>query len=188
MNGQMAQPQGPSNAEQFKQSFREEAREILTELESALLALNENPKDTELVSRIFRGLHTIKGSGAMFGFEKLASFTHNLETAFDEVRTGRLQISAELIDLTLAALDQIRALLEEGAAGAAPVDRWRRPPVPPSSRASASWPGSKNATMRRRRTRRRKMRRRKLNRRALPSRLRPAPSRTGTSALSPGRT
>ena len=118
----MAQPQGPSNAEQFKQSFREEAREILTELESALLALNENPKDTELVSRIFRGLHTIKGSGAMFGFEKLASFTHNLETAFDEVRTGRLQISAELIDLTLAALDQIRALLEEGAAGAAPVD------------------------------------------------------------------
>jgi len=71
----MAQPQGPSNAEQFKQSFREEAREILTELESALLALNENPKDTELVSRIFRGLHTIKGSGAMFGFEKLASFT-----------------------------------------------------------------------------------------------------------------
>ena len=70
----MAQPQVPSNAEQFKQSFREEAREILTELESALLELNENPGDTELVSRIFRGLHTIKGSGAMFGFEKLASF------------------------------------------------------------------------------------------------------------------
>ncbi|MDR3753007.1 MAG: chemotaxis protein CheA [Terracidiphilus sp.] len=118
----MAQPLVPSNAEQFKQSFREEAREILTELESALLALNENPNDSELVSRIFRGLHTIKGSGSMFGFEKLASFTHNLETAFDEVRTGRLEISAELIDLTLAALDQIRALLEEGAAGAAPVD------------------------------------------------------------------
>src|SRR5208282_3544588 len=107
---------------QFKQSFREEAREILTELESALLELNENPGDRELVSRIFRGLHTIKGSGAMFGFEKLASFTHNLETAFDEVRTGRLQISAELIDLTLGALDQIRALLEEDTAGAPPAD------------------------------------------------------------------
>jgi two-component system chemotaxis sensor kinase CheA len=118
----MAQPQVPSNAEQFKQSFREEAREILTELESALLELNENPGDTELVSRIFRGLHTIKGSGAMFGFEKLASFTHNLETAFDEVRTGRLQISAELIDLTLTALDQIRAMLEEDLGGAPPAD------------------------------------------------------------------
>jgi two-component system, chemotaxis family, sensor kinase CheA len=118
----MAQPQVTSNAEQFKQSFREEAREILTELESALLELNENPGDTELVSRIFRGLHTIKGSGAMFGFERLAAFTHDLETAFDEVRNGRLQIGAELIDLTLSALDQIRAMLEEDTGGAAPVD------------------------------------------------------------------
>src|SRR5208282_316948 len=109
----MAQPQVTSNAEQFKQSFREEAREILTELESALLELNENPGDTELVSRIFRGLHTIKGSGAMFGFERLAAFTHDLETAFDEVRKGQLQIGSELIDLTLSALDQIRAMLEE---------------------------------------------------------------------------
>jgi two-component system, chemotaxis family, sensor kinase CheA len=118
----MAQPQVPSNAEQFKQSFREEAREILTELESALLELNENPSDTELVSRIFRGLHTIKGSGAMFGFERLAAFMHDLETAFDLVRSGRMETSSELIDLTLAALDQIPAMLEEGAGGAAPVD------------------------------------------------------------------
>ena len=118
----MAQPQVPNNAEQFKQSFREEAREILTELESALLELNENPGDTELVSRIFRGLHTIKGSGAMFGFERLAAFMHDLETAFDLVRSGRLQISSELIDLTLSALDQIRAMLEEGIGGATPAD------------------------------------------------------------------
>jgi two-component system chemotaxis sensor kinase CheA len=122
MNGQMAQPQVPSNAEQFKQSFREEAREILTELESSLLELNENPSDTELVSRIFRGLHTIKGSGAMFGFERLAAFMHDIETAFDLVRSGRMETSAELIDLTLAALDQIPAMLEEGTGGAAPVD------------------------------------------------------------------
>jgi len=105
------------NAEQFKQSFREEAREILVELEAALLELNENTADPEIVGRIFRGLHTIKGSGAMFGFDQLAAFTHNLETAFDEVRNGRLPVGAELIDLTLSALDQIRALLEEGAGG-----------------------------------------------------------------------
>ena len=118
----MAQSQVPNNAEQFKQSFREEAREILTELESALLALNENPRDTELVSRIFRGLHTIKGSGAMFGFERLAAFMHDIETAFDLVRSGRMETSAELVDLTLAALDQIPSMLEEGTSGAAPVD------------------------------------------------------------------
>jgi two-component system chemotaxis sensor kinase CheA len=109
------------SAEQFKQSFREEAREVLVDLEAALLELNENRGDEELVGRVFRALHTIKGSGSMFGFEDLAAFTHNLETAFDEVRNGRLQIGSELIDLTLAALDQIRAMLEEreGAAEAA---------------------------------------------------------------------
>jgi len=106
-----------SNADQFKESFREEAREILVELESALLELNENRTDPELVGRIFRGLHTIKGSGAMFGFENLAAFTHDLETAFDEVRNGRLQIGSELVDLTLSALDQIRAMLEREAEG-----------------------------------------------------------------------
>jgi two-component system, chemotaxis family, sensor kinase CheA len=102
-----------NNAEIFKQSFREEGREILVDLESALLELNENREDPELVGRTFRDLHTIKGSGAMFGFEGLAAFTHNLESAFDEVRNGRVPISSELIDLTLSALDQIRAMLED---------------------------------------------------------------------------
>jgi two-component system chemotaxis sensor kinase CheA len=102
-----------SNSEQFKQSFREEAREVLVDLEAALLELNENRGDQELVGRVFRALHTIKGSGSMFGFEALAEFTHHLETAFDEVRNGRIQVSSELIDLTLAALDQIRTMLEE---------------------------------------------------------------------------
>jgi two-component system, chemotaxis family, sensor kinase CheA len=103
-----------NNTDQFKQSFREEAREILVELESALLELNQVPGDMEVVSRVFRGLHTIKGSGAMFGFDDLAAFTHDLETAFDAVRSGRLAVNGELVDQTLAALDQIRVLLEAG--------------------------------------------------------------------------
>jgi two-component system chemotaxis sensor kinase CheA len=111
-----------SKADQFKNSFREEGREVLVDLESALLALNDNRADKELVGRVFRALHTLKGSGAMFGFEDMATFTHNLETAFDEVRNGRLEISSELIDLTLSALDQIRAMLEEGTANAPVAD------------------------------------------------------------------
>jgi two-component system chemotaxis sensor kinase CheA len=110
------------NVDQFKQSFREEAREILVDLESALLELNENRGDLDLVGRVFRALHTIKGSGAMFGFDELAAFTHNLENAFDEVRNGRLKVSSDLIDLTLSALDQIRAMIEDGAGGAAAAD------------------------------------------------------------------
>ena len=110
----------PSNTsvDQFKQSFREEAREIVVELELALLELGDNPGDMELVGRAFRALHTIKGSGAMFGFDALAAFTHSLENAYDEVRNGRLAVTAELVDLTLTALDQIKAMLEEsGPAG-----------------------------------------------------------------------
>jgi len=107
------------NAELFKRSFREEAREILTELEAALLDLNQCQDKAEMVGHIFRGLHTIKGSGAMFGFERMAAFTHDLETAFDKVRNGQVETSPELIDLTLAALDQIGAMLEEDAGGRA---------------------------------------------------------------------
>jgi two-component system, chemotaxis family, sensor kinase CheA len=108
-----------SNLDQLKQTFREEANDILADLESALLELNENRGDLELVARVFRAMHTLKGSGAMVGFEQLAAFTHELETAFDEVRNGRVAITDELIDLTLAALDQIKAILEEGFGGPA---------------------------------------------------------------------
>ncbi|MGC2637298.1 MAG: chemotaxis protein CheA [Acidobacteriaceae bacterium] len=100
----------------FRQNFREEAREILAELESSLLELNENSADLELVARIFRAMHTLKGSGAMFGFEQLAGFAHELETAFDQVRNGRLAVTPELVDLTLAALDRIPAMLAEDSA------------------------------------------------------------------------
>jgi two-component system chemotaxis sensor kinase CheA len=99
--------------DKFKQAFLEEAREILVELEAALLALNENPEDSDLVGRAFRALHTIKGSGAMFGFDKLAAFAHNLENAFDEVRNGRLKVTSELINISLGALDHIKAMLDE---------------------------------------------------------------------------
>jgi len=103
--------------DKFKQAFQEEAREILIELESALLELNEKRDDKEVIGRAFRALHTIKGSGAMFGFDELAAFSHNLETAFDEVRNGRLQVTPDLINLSLDALDQIKAMLEGTDAG-----------------------------------------------------------------------
>ena len=111
---------GSGGSDQFRLAFREEARELLVELESNLLEMNERPEDVGLVGHVFRALHTIKGSGAMFGFDDLASFTHNLETAFDEVRKGQLPVTPELVDLTLSALDQIRAMVEQNGQEAAP--------------------------------------------------------------------
>ncbi|MGB6869237.1 MAG: chemotaxis protein CheA, partial [Acidobacteriaceae bacterium] len=114
MRGEIVTGAG-NNPEAFRAAFREEAREILVDLEASLLELNERPEDAELVGRVFRALHTIKGSGAMFGFDDLAAFTHNLENAFDEVRKGRLAVTPKLVDLALSALDQIRAMVEAEA-------------------------------------------------------------------------
>jgi two-component system chemotaxis sensor kinase CheA len=101
--------------DKYKQGFQTEARDVLTELESALLGLTENRGDSELVARAFRALHTIKGTGSMFGFDQVAAFTHHVENAFDRVRSGRLAMTEDLINLALAAVDQIRAMLDEAA-------------------------------------------------------------------------
>ncbi len=98
--------------DQHRQAFKDEAYELLTELESSLLELEENPTDIELIGRVFRAMHTIKGSGAMFGFDTIAAFTHEVETVFDQVRSGKLSVSQNLVDLSLVARDRIKAMLD----------------------------------------------------------------------------
>lgn len=97
------------------QIFREEAADLLTELESTLLRLETRPADRDLLDTAFRALHTIKGSGSMFGFDAAAAFTHHLESAFDQMRTGRIAPNSALIGVALAAKDHIRALIESPA-------------------------------------------------------------------------
>lgn len=98
-------------------TFKEEACDLLEELETALLELEESPEDMDLVGRVFRAMHTIKGSGAMFGFDAASAFTHHVESAFDLVRDGKVAVSKPLINLTLTARDHISTLLDlEGPA------------------------------------------------------------------------
>jgi two-component system chemotaxis sensor kinase CheA len=101
-----------SGIDKHKETYREEAYELLTELESSLLELEERPDDIEQVGRAFRALHTIKGSGSMFGFDRIAAFTHEVETVFDRVRNGEIKVTRQLIDLTLSARDYIKKLLD----------------------------------------------------------------------------
>jgi two-component system chemotaxis sensor kinase CheA len=98
--------------EQHIAAYREEAIELLTELESSLLELEDTPDDHDLISRVFRAMHTIKGSGAMFGFDAIAAFTHEVETVFDLVRNGKMKVTKELLNLTLQSRDHISALLD----------------------------------------------------------------------------
>lgn len=106
---------------EYGEVFREEAVELLEELESSLLELEKKPEDLKLVGRVFRAMHTIKGSGSMFGFEDIAGFTHHVETVLDKVREGIIPVTKELIDLTLASRDHIKALLD-ATAGEGEVD------------------------------------------------------------------
>ncbi len=98
--------------EQQKEIYRQEAYELLGELEEALLALEDTPDDADLVDRVFRALHTVKGSGAMFGFDDIAAFTHEVETVFDLIREGRMTVTRELVDLCLMSRDHVKVLLD----------------------------------------------------------------------------
>ncbi|PDT00793.1 chemotaxis protein CheA [Rhizobium chutanense] len=93
--------------------FRMEAAECLETIEAGLLDLTHELDNKDLVDAVFRGLHTLKGSGAMFGFEALAAFTHHCETAFDRVRKGEVAATSELVAAVLATQDHMRALVDQ---------------------------------------------------------------------------
>jgi len=94
------------------ETFRQEARELLEQLEAGLLDLEQDPSNGDLINSAFRALHTIKGSGAMFGFTAVAEFVHEFETAFDQVRKGQSHANAALIEVALDAKDHIHLLIE----------------------------------------------------------------------------
>jgi len=139
-------------------TYREEAGELLAELETSLLDLEETPDDQDLINRVFRAMHTIKGSGAMFGFDAIAAFTHEVETVFDLVRNGKMVVTKELLDLTLKSRDHISILLE-ASAGSGEVDKSTgdalisglrrlvpRPEVAGDSANTSTTPNSENAS------------------------------------------
>ena len=96
-----------------RQVFIEEALELAADLESSLLQLESEPDNKELIGRIFRAMHTIKGSSSMFGFDDITKITHEAETVYDMVRSGTIQVTKDLIDLTFPVIDHIKAILGE---------------------------------------------------------------------------
>lgn len=105
----MAQPD-PVN------TFLEEAEELLDKVEEVALDFESGDQGEDAIHELFRAFHTIKGSGAMFGFEGVANFTHHVETVLDQVRNGAFPLSSELLNLVLAAKDHIKELLEASVA------------------------------------------------------------------------
>jgi two-component system, chemotaxis family, sensor kinase CheA len=104
---------GAGMMDSHREAFRDETFELLMELENALLDLEKDSGNLDLVGRIFRALHTIKGSGAMFGFDDIATLIHDVETVYDRIRNGKFQVTDGLITLTLATCDQVRRMIGE---------------------------------------------------------------------------
>jgi len=96
----------------LKAVFREGALEFLQELEQALLHLEENPDNTAEIDRMFRVMHTIKGSAAMVELNDVAKFAHTLESECDYIRQGHTRVTADLIKMTLKAHDHILEMID----------------------------------------------------------------------------
>lgn len=92
--------------------FMQEAKDLLEEMESSLLVLEENPDDSETINSVFRAMHTIKGSSGLFGFSPVVSFTHEAETVLDQVRNNERKIDDDLISTLLDCKDHTANLLE----------------------------------------------------------------------------
>lgn len=105
------------NLEQALQVFIAECRELLDDMETALLAVERAEEKDELVNAIFRAAHTIKGSAGLFGLDDIVAFTHGVESVLEQARAGQIVLSHKLVVLLLSCGDHIGALIESVAAG-----------------------------------------------------------------------
>jgi two-component system chemotaxis sensor kinase CheA len=112
------------NLDAMAEAFFEEANELLADFESGLLKLENSPDDTELLNRIFRCAHTLKGNSAMLGFDAVSHFTHALEDLLDKLRKADLHVDGSVIDVLLRSLDIVKELVGE-AKGEGDVDNER---------------------------------------------------------------
>ena len=106
---------------QFQDAFFEESAEHLATVEEGLLQLEQHPEDLDLLNKIFRSAHSIKGTSGMFGFNAVAQFTHKMETLPDLLRNGQKVATPQIADLLLKSTDCLKTLVDAAKTGS-PVD------------------------------------------------------------------
>ena len=95
------------------EEFLEEADELVQDLESSLLELESNLKDRSIIDKIFRAMHTIKGGAGMVMQSELSDYAHHLETLLDQVRSGGVECTSELVSTLLKANDCIISFIQK---------------------------------------------------------------------------
>lgn len=98
--------------QEIMEDFLVEAFEMVDQLDQDLVELENNPEDLELLNRIFRVAHTIKGSSSFLNFDILTSLTHNMEDVLNKARRGELKITPDVMDVVLLSVDLMKALLQ----------------------------------------------------------------------------
>lgn len=146
--------------DQFKDAFFEEAAEHLAIMEEGLLQLEQSPGDLDLLNKIFRSAHSIKGASGMFGFDLVAQFTHKMETLLDLLRSGKKVVTQPISDLLLKSTDCLKLLIDaaksneptevstvqqltEALAAACSAESRPAPSVSPFPTSSKAMPGSR---------------------------------------------
>lgn len=99
--------------------FLDEASDMLAQFEQALLVMETAPDDAENLNAAFRAAHTIKGTAGLFGCEAVVTFTHEVETLLEQLRSGKLAITEEIAAALLEGRDQMEVLIGEVRTGQA---------------------------------------------------------------------
>ncbi len=97
----------------YKELFLSESQEYLGSISKCLVKIEDNPADVASINEIFRGIHTLKGMSATMGYDKLTQLCHQAEDLLDEIRSKKIKLTSEIIDILFAAVDVIEQLLEE---------------------------------------------------------------------------
>ena len=100
------------------EGFLYESLDSLTEAENALVKLENEPENPDIVNTIFRAAHSLKGNSAFFGLMRVKVLAHKMEDVLDAVRQQRLKAGKKVIEALLPGLDLLRRMLENTQAGA----------------------------------------------------------------------
>ena len=102
---------------EYLQVFMDETEEQLDQLVEVMLALEREPAGVGQLNEAFRLVHTIKGSAGMMGLDSIAALTHQLESRFEALRSGRARLDEPTMNLVLRCIDFLRECMERLRAG-----------------------------------------------------------------------
>lgn len=99
--------------QELLQDFLVETNEIIENLDHDLVTLESNQNDLDLLNKIFRGAHTMKGSSSFLGFDKLSTVTHHAEEILNKLRKGEIVVTRDIMDVLLEFVDVTKKVVED---------------------------------------------------------------------------